>query len=63
VLSITLPLVGLGLSVSRGYITCYNFSKKTRNVLFVSVVEEDLVMIEEAENVLFVNVTEEDLVA
>jgi len=63
VLSITLPLVGLDLSVSGGHITCYNFSKKVRNVLFVRVVEEDLVSVDEVENALFVNVAEEDLVA
>jgi len=62
VLSITFPLSGLDLSVCGGRVTCYNFSKKTRNVLFVNTIEEDLVLVKEVGGALFVDTIEEDLV-
>jgi hypothetical protein len=40
---ISIPLSGFDLAVRRGEVVLYDFVKKTRNVLFVNVAEEDLV--------------------
>ena len=40
---ISIPLSGFDLAVRRGEVVFRDFTKKTRNVLFVNVAEEDLV--------------------
>jgi len=40
---ISIPLSGFDLAVRRGGVVFRDFTKKTQNVLFVNVAEEDLV--------------------
>ena len=40
---ISIPLSGFDLAVRRGGVVFRDFAKKTQNVLFVNVAEEDLV--------------------